>query len=235
MRQFVITNENNEHVTVQLVRYFKFNNDKFLIYSRNEIDEKNYMKLYLVRIMEELGEPVVQTISNDKDWATMQGIVKKVLKEIKNNKRKLLEDLNYNEIENIKVASPRFFKLEQKLVEVLSSNYMEEFENNELESIEETLARETSPKYDEINNDIIDTPNVVETTVNENIQEIIDTNQENIEEKNVEEDNISLDDSIDYKKLYLAVKEENESSSELISELMQKIMKYQEKYGELED
>ena len=38
-----------------------------------------------------------------------------------------------------------------------------------------------------------------------------------------------------YKKLYLAVKEENESSSELISELMQKIMKYQEKYGELED
>ena len=73
--------------------------------------------------MEELGFPVVQTIKNDADWANMQGIVKKVLKELKKNKKNLTEDLNSKEIEGIKVVDPRFFKLESSLVELLASNY----------------------------------------------------------------------------------------------------------------
>ena len=74
MKKFVIRNEENERVTVDLVRYFRFKNDEFLIYSKSEVDEKDYMKLYLVRVMEELGQPVVQTIKNETDWANMQNI-----------------------------------------------------------------------------------------------------------------------------------------------------------------
>ena len=128
MKKFIITNGDNQKVEVDLVRYFKFKNDVFLIYTMNEIDEKNYVKLYLVRIMEELGFPVVQTIGNDADWSSMQGIVKKVLKEIKSGKRKMLEDLDYRDVLGIKIVNPRYFKIEQKLVDVLSSNY---FDNNE--------------------------------------------------------------------------------------------------------
>ena len=169
MKKFAITNGDNTKMTVNLIRYFSFKNDNFLIYDMGETDEKGYLKLYLVRIMEELGFPVVQTIRNEADWASMQGIVKKVLKELKNNKKKQLIDLNYKDIEGIKVANPRFFKLDPKLVEILGSNYLEDTvsienvptvenisnaqpavaENNYLESIEETMKNQSviSPVY----------------------------------------------------------------------------------------
>lgn len=205
MKKFVIRNEENERVTVDLVRYFRFKNDEFLIYSKSEVDEKDYMKLYLVRVMEELGQPVVQTIKNETDWANMQNIVKKVLKEIKTGKIKLLEDLDYNKIEGIKIVNPRHFKLDIKLVDILSSGYFDEVnseENNisQMEPIEITLEKEGK----------------------------FNSNVENTsEDKEIDE--------IDYKELYYAVKKENESSAELINQLMQKIMEYQEKFGELEN
>ncbi|MBP3765915.1 MAG: hypothetical protein J6G98_01875 [Bacilli bacterium] len=137
MKKLTITNSDNTKMTVDLVRYFRFKTDCFLIYSIGEVDEKNYKKLYLVRIMEELGFPVVQTIKNDADWANMQGIVKKVLKELKKGKKKLTEDLDYKEIDGIKVIEPRFFKLDSKLVDLLASNYLEENDS-------------VSPEFDEV-------------------------------------------------------------------------------------
>jgi hypothetical protein len=204
MRRFVIKNEENDHVTVDLIRYFRFKNDEFLIYSKSEVDEKNYMKLYLVRVMEELGEPVIQTIKNESDWSNMQVIVKKVLKEIKAKKIKNFEDLDYEKIQGIKIVNPRYFKLDVKLVDILSSGYfenrVEKEDSNELESIDETLAKEANFSANESNNE------------KENTQE-----------------------EVDYKSLYLAVKKENESSAELIDQLMEKVMQYQEKFGELEN
>ena len=157
MKKLVITNADNSKMTVDLVRYFKFKSDCFLIYTMGEIDEKNYLKLYLMRIMEELGFPVVQTIKNDADWANMQIIVKKVLKELKKGKKKSFEDLDYKEIDGIKVVNPRFFKLDHNLVALLSSDYSfgndalnEIYDNKsytmsmqqELEPIDQTMLRE---------------------------------------------------------------------------------------------
>lgn len=172
MEKITITSEDNSKMSVDLVRYFKFKNDYFLIYTMNEIDEKGYLKLYLVKIMEELGNPIAYTIKNDKEWAGMQNIIKKVLKEIKTNKKRNLVDLDYSGIQEIKIVNPRFFKLDPKLVDTLASNYefvvensnsvdinnapvdnnsieennveMEETTNNEsnLEPIEETLMKQ---------------------------------------------------------------------------------------------
>lgn len=159
MMKINITNDDNSKLSVDLVRYFKFKTDCYLIYTLGEVDEKNYKKLYLVRIMEELGFPVVQTIRNDADWANMQGIVKKVLKELKKNKKSQTEDLDPKEINGIKVVEPRFFKLEASLVDILSSNYMYDENsltvnmdntilNNEqgdvLEPIDQTIIRENN-------------------------------------------------------------------------------------------
>ena len=123
MKNFTITNEDNTKMSVDIVRHFKYKNDCYLIYTMNEVDEKGYLKLYLVKVMEELGFPVVYNIRDDKEWASMQGIVKKVLKEIKSNKKKLLVDLDYSGIQGIKVANPRSFKLDQKLAKILSNHY----------------------------------------------------------------------------------------------------------------
>lgn len=134
MQNFTITNEDNTKMSVDIVRYFKYKNDCYLIYTMNEVDEKGYLKLYLVKVMEELGFPVVYNIRDDKEWASMQGIVKKVLKEIKSNKKKLLVDLDYSSIQGIKVANPRSFKLDQKLAKILSDHYDFSNINNQIVS-----------------------------------------------------------------------------------------------------
>ncbi len=129
MEKITITSGDNSKMSVDLVRYFKFKNDYFLIYTMNEMDEKGYLKLYLVKIMEELGNPIAYTIKNDKEWTGMQNIIKKVLKEIKTNKKRNLVDLDYSGIQEIKIVNPRFFKLDPKLVDTLASNYQFAVEN----------------------------------------------------------------------------------------------------------
>ncbi len=168
MEKITITSGDNSKMSVDLVRYFKFKNDYFLIYTMNEIDEKGYLKLYLVKIMEELGNPIAYTIKNDKEWTGMQNIIKKVLKEIKTNKKRNLVDLDYSGIQEIKIVNPRFFKLDPKLVETLASNYQFAVEN--LNSIDINNAP--------VDNNLIEGNNVEleETTNNEsNLEPIEET------------------------------------------------------------
>ena len=157
MQNFTITNEDNTKMSVDIVRYFKYKNDCYLIYTMNEVDEKGYLKLYLVKVMEELGFPVVYNIRDDKEWASMQGIVKKVLKEIKSNKKKLLVDLDYSSIQGIKVANPRSFKLDQKLAKILSNHY--DFSN-----INDKIVSENSANDGNLNEIPVESESVPQTT-----------------------------------------------------------------------
>ena len=157
MKNLTITNEDNTKMSVDIVRYFKYKNDCYLIYTMNEVDEKGYLKLYLVKVMEELGFPVVYNIRDDKEWASMQGIVKKVLKEIKSNKKKLLVDLDYSGIQGIKVANPRSFKLDQKLAKILSNHY--DFSN-----INDQIVSENSTNDGNLNELPVESESVPQTT-----------------------------------------------------------------------
>lgn len=157
MKNFTITNEDNTKMSVDIVRYFKYKNDCYLIYTMNEVDEKGYLKLYLVKVMEELGFPVVYNIRDDKEWASMQGIVKKVLKEIKSNKKKILVDLDYSGIQGIKVANPRSFKLDQKLAKILSNHY--DFSN-----INDQIVSENSTNDGNLNEIPVESESVPQTT-----------------------------------------------------------------------
>jgi hypothetical protein len=157
VKNFTITNEDNTKMSVDIVRYFKYKNDCYLIYTMNEVDEKGYLKLYLVKVMEELGFPVVYNIRDDKEWASMQGIVKKVLKEIKSNKKKLLVDLDYSGIQGIKVANPRSFKLDQKLAKILSNHY--DFSN-----INDQIVSENSTNDGNLNEIPVESESVPQTT-----------------------------------------------------------------------
>lgn len=184
MKNFTITNEDNTKMSVDIVRYFKYKNDCYLIYTMNEVDEKGYLKLYLVKVMEELGFPVVYNIRDDKEWASMQGIVKKVLKEIKSNKKKLLVDLDYSSIQGIKVANPRSFKLDQKLAKILSDHYDFSNINNQIVSEnsandgnlnEISVESESVPQTTEIPIEPESSPQVTEIPSENNLESIDET------------------------------------------------------------
>lgn len=255
MRKLLLTTNDNSLLEVDLIRYFEYNDEYFLIYTLNETDSKNYLKLYLVEILEELGELVCYSINDDDTWKSMQNIIKSVIKEIKANKRELLKDINPQEIEKIKIKDSRFFKLDKKLADILSSNYFDnEYISEEVldEMIDESLIIEPVALP---NDEVIILKNEEENKMEENIKPIDDNIVKIINEiiiKNVDnqissfkEDtslekeiipNVNIEnvsDDINYKELYFALKEENEALTIAFDNIMNQLVAYKEKYGEL--
>lgn len=141
MNKMNIKDANNQMIEVFLVRYFKYKNTNYLIYTLNEVDEKGFIKLYLVKIMKQFNEWIAKTIKDDEEWKRMQLIVKNILKEIKSGNIESFTDLDISDIQNIKVKEARYFKLDENLMKLLSNNIQhQEIENidfNQLPNMDE--------------------------------------------------------------------------------------------------
>lgn len=223
MYKSLFRDKSNQVFEADIVRYFKYENDYYLIYTLNEVDEKNYNILYLVEILEELGEIISVNIKDDEKWKGMQKIVKEVIKQLKNKSNKTFEDLEYNELENVKIVQPRFFKLDSKLANILATNYL--IDTDEIDEIE------MEEQIEEIEFEEIQPIPLPDTMVVLPPKEVIER-KDNMEEIKVIETNDT--DKIDYKTLYYLLKEEKDATDRLLDALTEQLMKYKEKYGELE-
>lgn len=179
MEKISIINTNNELTEANVVRYFKYGNDYFLIFTYGEKDEKGYEKLYIVQVLDELGEKVVRNINDIDEWNDIQTMVKESIKQIKKGNDNSIEKLNVYELNNIKVEDPRSFNIDPKLVELLELDIVDDVEFNE-------------------NND-------------------------------------ASDEQIDFEKMYYALKEDHDATELLMNELMDKLILYKQKYGELSE
>ncbi len=141
MKKINLFDSNDRKVQVSLVRFFKFNNDMYFIYTLNEKDEKNYIKLYMVKVMEEFGRYLSYHISDDSEWRYTQTILKTILKEIKYNQERNFTDLNSETLNGMKIQKARIFKFEKDLVDLLT-NEDKKIENN---SQEEVLVSKPQP------------------------------------------------------------------------------------------
>ena len=134
MKKINLFDSNDRKVQVSLVRFFKFNNDMYFIYTLNEKDEKNYIKLYMVKVMEEFGRYLSYHISDDSEWRYTQTILKTILKEIKYNQERTFTDLNSETLNDMKIQKARIFKFEKDLVDLLT-NEDKKIENNSQEKV----------------------------------------------------------------------------------------------------
>lgn len=179
MEKISIVNENNEMIEANVIRYFKYENDYFLIFTYGEKDEKGYEKLYIVQVLDELGEKISRNINDLDEWNNIQKMVKESIKQIKGGNDNNVEKLNVYELNNMKVENPRSFNVDSKLVELLKM-------------------------------DIIDDIEVNDTKDDVNVQP-------------------------DFEKMYYALKEDHDATEMLMNELMDKLILYKQKYGELND
>ncbi len=106
----------------------------YFIYTLNEKDEKNYIKLYMVKVMEEFGRYLSYHISDDSEWRYTQTILKTILKEIKYNQERTFTDLNSETLNGMKIQKARIFKFEKDLVDLLT-NEDKKPENNSQEKV----------------------------------------------------------------------------------------------------
>ena len=118
----------NEHVSsVYLVRYFRFRNNVYFIYTLQEKDDRDYMKLYVVKVMKELGNLVTQTVRRPDEWNRMKAIIKQILSEIKRQNLSSIEDLDSSELENIIIYENRSFRIASDLVYILANEIVSVF------------------------------------------------------------------------------------------------------------
>lgn len=122
MGRINIRDANNTVIEVDFIRYFKHKDTSYFIYTQNEYDEKEFVKLYIVKVMKQFGEFITKTIKDEDEWKTMQLIVKKFITEIKNENIQSFFDLDRADIINVKIKQARFFKLDKKLMKLLQKN-----------------------------------------------------------------------------------------------------------------
>ena len=81
IHQIQFENEKSEEVK----SFFRDRDFEFKIFPKlnlNEKDEKNYIKLYMVKVMEEFGRYLSYHISDDSEWQYTQTILKTILKNL---------------------------------------------------------------------------------------------------------------------------------------------------------
>lgn len=139
MEKVVLVNQQNENIEANVVRYFKYNQDYFLIFTLGEKDEKNYQKLYIVQVLDELGEKISRNITDDEEWKMIENVVKDSIMQIKNGNDDDIEKLNIYELNSMRVVNPRFFKLDPKLIEILQTDILDDVEKEDSIDSENTL------------------------------------------------------------------------------------------------
>ena len=199
MESVNLINVDNETMKVEIVRYFQFNNNNYLIYSLNEVDEQNYVKLYAVKVENNGGVLVSSNITDESVWGAIKEQIKII---VRGNKDGIAEvaDLNYKELESLKITDNRVFKLSNQLVSLLGANkkvFEEEpsrdFQGNETSQVESVFQVDVEPitvgpvEPSEVNQPAIETSNVGEVFENfqpevkeENYKELYEQEQEKV-------------------------------------------------------
>lgn len=137
MSKLNIKSFDNSNIEIDVVRYFKYKNTNYLIYTLNETDEKNFIKLYIVKIMKQFNLLIAKTIKDEQEWKQLQQIIKKLVTELKNNELNDFVDLSLDNLDNIKIKEARYFKLDKKILSILSNEFGESKLLDELPSMKE--------------------------------------------------------------------------------------------------
>lgn len=153
MNKRIMTNIQGGNLDCEIIRYFEKNNNKYLIYSLNEMDEVGYVKLYASKIVDKHA----RIITDDDEWTFIKETIKDIVRNNRDGVSLDIIDLNENELENIVLEDNRIFKLQGNLVNLLMENkkvvsndiYEEEAVNSEdvlIKDDYETLYREMVTK-----------------------------------------------------------------------------------------
>ncbi|MBR6690164.1 MAG: hypothetical protein IKL65_02415 [Bacilli bacterium] len=224
MENVKIISDNGIEINVNGI-FYVFNSKYYFIYTLGEIDENDYVKLYIVQVCKEVqntqfgpvdtGYMLGMEISNPEEWHSVQTSITKIVDDKKNNTQSAeIQYLPISMLVNLKIVSKNKFKLMKNIVE------------NDFK-----IVLETQPKENVDNNDSI-TLNVNDANdSNENeMQPIANTSielDENIDSINNIDNTDAQENSseviIDYRARFFEEQEKNQMLEEQIKTLNEKL------------
>lgn len=119
--------ENNIESDVNGIFYI-YGSKYYYIYTEKELDENNYVKLYVVQVCKEIqntptgpietGNMLGMEITNEQEWSSVQESITKIVEDKKNNtQNKDIKYLPANMLQNLKIISKNRFKLMKHIIE----------------------------------------------------------------------------------------------------------------------
>lgn len=122
MQKIPAFNQNNQALEIEVVRYFKKEDKKYLIFTLGEKDEQDYIKIYVSKILGLNGTLAAYDIIDETEWANVKELIKKIIKTNRENGILDIEDLPMEQLVNIKINGQQVFRLISNLIELLGSN-----------------------------------------------------------------------------------------------------------------
>ena len=127
MENVKIISDNGVEIEVNGLFYI-YNSKYYFIYTIGEIDENEYVKLYVVQVGKEVqntptgpvdtGYMLGMEISNIEEWAKVQESITKIVENKKNNtQNNEIQYLPINMLVNLKIVSKNKFKLMRHIIE----------------------------------------------------------------------------------------------------------------------
>ena len=154
MQKISALNQNNQPLEIEIIRYFKVNDKKYLIFTLEEKDEQGYIKVYVSKILGLNGTLAAYDIIDETEWASVKDLVKRIIKANREGGALEIEDLSLERLNNIRINGQQVFKLISNLIELLGSNI-----SAKADDTEDMLP--SAPKEEQISNEATSTVGTV--------------------------------------------------------------------------
>lgn len=220
MNDILLKNELGESVTAKVLKIFKYNDEIYMLYTLNEIDPSNYIKLYGVKLtMNPSTNQISASMIDDSVWGSIVSLIKEMVKPVQERTNNNFIDLDLRNLTSVDLISKRIFKINKDMADLI-------VKNSTLQ--QKTTSNSNQPVQSE---QTINTSNMVassmETQANLNVEATqASTGQIPSSQNNLNQNQVSQE--LDYKVLY-------EEQTKNIETLMQEINNLKNKLSDIEN
>ena len=220
MNDILLKNELGESVTAKVLKIFKYNDEIYMLYTLNEIDPSNYIKLYGVKLtMNPSTNQISASMIDDSVWGSIVSLIKEMVKPVQERTNNNFIDLDSRNLTSVDLISKRIFKINKDMADLI-------VKNSTLQ--QKTTSNSNQPVQSE---QTINTSNMVassmETQANLNVEATqASTGQIPSSQNNLNQNQVSQE--LDYKVLY-------EEQTKNIETLMQEINNLKNKLSAIEN
>lgn len=223
MNDILLKNELGESVTAKVLKIFKYNDEIYMLYTLNEIDPSNYIKLYGVKLtMNPSTNQISASMIDDSVWGSIVSLIKEMVKPVQERTNNNFIDLDSRNLTSVDLISKRIFKINKDMADLI-------VKNSTLQ--QKTTSNSNQPVQPVQSEQTINTSNMVassmETQANLNVEATqastwqIPSSQNNLNQNQVSQE-------LDYKVLY-------EEQTKNIETLMQEINNLKNKLSDIEN
>lgn len=223
MNDILLKNELGESVTAKVLKLFKYNDEIYMLYTLNEIDPSNYIKLYGVKLtMNPSTNQISASMIDDSVWESIVSLIKEMVKPVQERTNNNFIDLDSRNLTSVDLISKRIFKINKDMADLIvkNSTLQQQTTSNSNQPVQSAQSEQT------INASNMVVPSM-ETQTNLNVEATqASTGQIPSSQNNLNQNQGSQE--LDYKVLY-------EEQTKNIETLMQEINNLKNKLSAIEN